>query len=113
MTPKEAIVFVRANGLMDDPDLPVRERLDDEAGSMMWWAAFNYVVFCIPLFGWKYLGIGWSLVIGAIFFGKASMFLYEARRWSAAVDCFDRFDVTTLAELESLPPSTNKRYDSE
>ncbi len=111
MTPEETIAFVRANGLTDDPDLPVLEQLDEQAGSMTWWAVFNYVVFCIPLFGWKYLSIGWSVLIGAIFFGKASMYLYEAKRLREAVDCFERFDVETLAEMDSLPPSTNRQSE--
>lgn len=102
MTPKEAIAFARKNDLFDQPDLPVRDQLADQARSMAGWAGLNFVIFSIPVFGWKLLGTAWSIIICTVFLGKGCMYAYEAMRLRTAVDCFDKYDAQTLDELSSL-----------
>lgn len=101
MTPKEAIEFVRANKLSDQPDAPVRDQMVEQARSMARWAGLNLVIFAVPVFGWKYLGTAWSIIICTVFLGKGLLYAYEAKRLRTAVDCFDRHDARTLEELDA------------
>ena len=102
MTPKEAIRFARKNQLFDQPDFPVRDQLAEQARSMTGWAGLNFVIFAVPVFGWKFLGTAWSIIICTVFLGKGCMYAYEALQLKTALDCFDRYDARTLDELDSL-----------
>jgi len=111
MTPEEANAVVRASDLMDQPDMPVRDQLEDEARSMGRWAGFNLVIFSLPIIGREYLGTAWSILICAVFLGKTSMYVYEARRLREAIECFDHHDAKTVEELLARSKNGDNRKE--